>query len=62
MFDVKEQRLLDQKWKIVTKKGYFNLEVNEIKEKIVDVREAIEKNCCKGSVGFAKKDNVVCEN
>ena len=36
--------------------------MNKIKEKIVDVSEAFEKNCCKGSVGFAKDDNVVCEN
>lgn len=44
------------------KKGFFNLEVNEIKEKIVGVSEAFEKNCWKGSVGFAKGDNVVCKN
>ena len=33
MFDVKEQRLLDQKWQIVTKKWFSDLELNEIKAK-----------------------------
>ena len=37
MFDVKEQRLLDQKCKIVTKKWFSDLELNEIKEMLCHV-------------------------
>ena len=37
MLDVKEQRLLDQKWQIVTKKWFSDLELNEIKEKSMGV-------------------------
>ena len=33
MFDVKEQRLLDQKWQIATKKWFSDLQLNEIKKK-----------------------------
>ena len=46
MFDVKE-RLLDQKWQIVTKKWFSDQSV---------------KNGCEGSVEFSVEENVVCEN
>ena len=62
MFDVKEQRLLDQKWQFVTKKWFSDLELNEIKEKSMGVTEESEENGCQGSVGFGEEDNVVCEN
>ena len=37
MFNLKEQRLLDQKYQIVTKKWFSDLELNKIKEKSVGV-------------------------
>ena len=53
--DVKEQRLLDQKWQIVTKKCFSALELNEITEKSMSVTE--------DSFGFREEDmDVVCEN
>ena len=57
MFDVKEQRLLDQKWHIVTKKWFSDLELNEIKEESV-AKESV-KNGCEGSVEFGEEENVV---
>ena len=62
MFDVKEQRLLDQKWQIVTKKWFSDLKLNEIKEKLMGVAEESDENGCEGSVGFGEEENVVCEN
>ena len=62
MFDVKEQRLLDQKWQIVTKKWFSDLELNEINEKSMGVTEESDENYCEGSVEFDEEDNVVCEN
>ena len=62
MFDVKEQRLLDQKWQIVIKKCFSALELNEIKVKSMGVTEEPDKNGCEGSVRFWEEDNVVCEN
>ena len=58
MCDVKEQRLLDQKWQIVTKKRFSDLELNEIREKSMGVA----KEGCEGSVEFVEEENVVCEN
>ena len=46
MFDVKE-RLLDQKWQIITKKWFSDQSV---------------KNGCEGSAEFSVEENVVCEN
>ena len=37
MFNLKEQRLLDQKYQIVTKKWFSDLELNEIKEKSMGI-------------------------
>ena len=62
MFDVKEQRLLDQKCKIVTKKWFSDLELNEIKEKSMGVTEESNENGCEGSVEFGEENNVECEN
>ena len=62
MFDVKEQRLLDQKWQIVTKKWFSDLELNEIKEKSMGVAKVSVKNGCEGSLEFGEEENVVCEN
>ena len=62
MLDVKEQRLLDQKWQIVTKKWFSDLELNEIKEKSIGVAKESVKNGCEGSLEFGEEENVVCEN
>ena len=63
MFDVKEQRLSDQKWQIVTKKKRFpDSELNEIKEKSMGVTEESDETGCEGSVGFGEEENIVCEN
>ena len=62
MFDVEEQRLLDQKWQIVTKKWFSDLELNEIKEKSMSVAKVSVKNGCEGSLQFGEEENVVCEN
>ena len=61
MPDVKEQRSLDQKWQIVTKKWFSDLELNEIREKSMGVTVESDENGCEGSVGFGE-DNVVFEN
>ena len=61
MFDVKEQRLLNQKRYIVTKKQFSDLELNEVKEKLMGVANESVKNRCKDSVEFGE-ENVVCEN
>ena len=56
MFDVKEQRLLDQKWQIVTKKWFSNLELNEIKKKLMGVTEkCLTKMAVKILLGLVKK-------
>ena len=56
ILDVKEQRLLDQKWQIVTKKLFSDLELNEIKEKSMGMAEDSDKNGgCEGSVGFGEE-------
>ena len=34
IFDVKEQQLVVQKWPIITKRWFSDLELNEIKEKV----------------------------
>ena len=62
MFDVKEQGLFDQKWQIVTRKWFSDLELNEIKENLMGVTEESDKNGCEGSARFSEEDNVVCEN
>ena len=62
IFDVKEQRLLNQKWQIVTKKKFSDLELNEIKEKSIGATKESDEIGCEGSVGFGEEDNVVCEN
>ena len=62
MFDVKEQRLLDQKLQIVTEKWFSDLELNEIKERLMDVAKESVENGCEGSVEFGEEENVVCEN
>ena len=59
MFGVKEQRLLDQKWQIVTKKWLSDLEFNEIKEKSMGVSEVSNENDCEGSVRFGEEGSVV---
>ena len=44
MFDVKEQRLLDQKWQVVTKKWFSDLDFNDITENLMVVnRLALQK-------------------
>ena len=60
-FDVKEQRLLDQKWQIVTKKWFSDLELNKIKEKSMGIAEESDKNGCEGSAGFGEEENIVYE-
>ena len=56
MFDVKEQRLLDQKWQIVTKKWFSDLELNEIKKKLMGVTEkCLTKMVVKILLGLVKK-------
>ena len=62
MFDVNEQRLLDQKKQIVTKKWLSDLELNEFKENSMCVTEQPDKNGCEGSFGFDEEDVVVCEH
>ena len=42
IFDVKEQRLLHQKWQIATKIWFSDLELNEIKEKVMGVPKEFE--------------------
>ena len=59
MFDAKEQRLLDKKWQIVTKKWSSDLELNEIKEKSMGVAKESVENGCEGSVEFGEEENVV---
>ena len=61
IFDVKEQRLFDQKCQIVTKKWFSDLELNEIKEKSMGVTEEFDENSCSGSAGFGEEGNVVSE-
>ena len=58
MFDVKEQQLLDQKWQIVTKKGFSALKLNEIMEKLMVGAEESDENGCEGSVGFGEEENI----
>ena len=62
MFDVKEQRLLDQKWQVSTKKWFSDLQLNEIKEKSMGVAKESVENGCEGSVKFGEEENAVCEN
>ena len=52
--------MLDRKWETVTKKWFPDLELNEIKKKLMGVNEEPDKNGCKGSVGFGEEENVVC--
>ena len=61
MFDVKEQRLLDQNWQIVTKKWFPVLELSEIKEKSMSVAEESDEIGCDGSVGFGEEESVMCD-
>ena len=56
MFDGKEQRLLDQKWEIVRKRWFSDLELNQVKEKSLGVTEESDENCCEGFVEFGKED------
>ena len=46
MFDVKEQRLLDRKRQIVTKKWFSDLELNQIKKKSMGLAKESVKNGC----------------
>ena len=62
MFDVKEQRLLDQKWQIVTKKVVLRFKLDEIKENSMSVAKESDENGCEGSVELGEEENVVCEN
>ena len=62
MFYVKEQQFLDQKWEVITKKWFSDLELNQIKEKSFGVTEYSDEYGCKGPVRFGEEDNVVCEN
>ena len=58
MFDIKEQRLSDEKWQIVTKKWFSDLKLNEIREKLMGVTEEFDENGCEGSIEFGEEDNV----
>ena len=44
------------------KKWFPDLQLNEIKEKSMNVTEVSDENGREGSVGFGEEDNVVCEN
>ena len=55
MLDVKEQRLLDQKWRIVTKRWFSDLAWNKIKEKSLRVTEDSDENGCEVSDEFSEK-------
>ena len=61
MFDVKEQRLLDQKWRIVTKRWFSDLAWNKIKEKSLSVTEDSDENGCEGSDEFSEEYNIAYE-
>ena len=44
MSDVNKQRLMDQKWQIVTKTWFSDLELNDIKERLVDMAKESDDN------------------
>ena len=44
------------------KKWFSNLELNEIKEKLMGVTEESDESACEGFVGIGKEDNVACES
>ena len=62
MFDVKEERLLDEKWQIITKNWFLDLELKEIKGKAMGATQESDKNNCDSLVGFCEEENVMCEN
>ena len=62
IFDIKEQRLLDQKWQIFTKRWLSDLELNEVQGNSMGVTKESVENGCEGSVEFGEEENVVCEN
>ena len=62
MFEIKEQRLLDQKWQIFTKRWLSDLELNEVQGNSMGVAKESVENGCEGSVEFGEEENVVCEN
>ena len=62
MFDVKEQRLLNQKWQVVAKKWFSDLVLNEIKVKSMGLTKESDKNGCEDSLWFGEEDNHVCKN
>ena len=59
MFDIKEQRLLDQKWQIFTKRWLSDLELNEVQGNSMGVAKESVENGCEGSVEFGEEENVV---
>ena len=61
MSDVNKQRLMDQKWQIVTKTWFSDLELNDIKERLVDMAKESDDNGWEGSVGFGEEETVVCD-
>ena len=44
------------------KKWFLDLELNEIKEKLMGVAKESVENDCEGCVEFGEEENVVCEN
>ena len=62
MFDVKEQRLLNQKWQIVTKRWFSDLVLNEIKVKLMGLTVESDENGCEDLVCFGEEDNHVCKD
>ena len=62
IFDIKEQRLLDQKWQIFTKRWLSDLELNDVQGNSMGVTKESVENGCEGSVEFGEEENVVCEN
>ena len=44
------------------KKWFLDLELNEIKEKLMGVAKESVENGCEGCVEFGEEENVVCEN
>ena len=61
MCDVKEQRLLDQKLQIATKKRFSDLELNEIKEKSMGVaKDGCELSLLKKKMLCVKMSVMLC--
>ena len=60
MFYLKQQWLLNQKWQIVTKKSFPDLEEKMMKDDGCGWR--VWQVACEGSVGFGEEVNVLCKN